>query len=309
MDSINFFSGDKFPQYRQALAKMQDMILLLAGLAGMGGKNFILSGCEVDNNGNVSDGVVVVNGEIMPLKGAKVNVTTAKIAIKETRKDVNAFNVVYPETYINREAQFANNGEYSWREFEQVKTNVELANAIKDITGDKPGTVKMWAGLVSQIPSDYMLCDGMELSINNYPELYDMLGVSFGGDGQNTFNLPDLRGRFIVGFDSSDKDYNAINKDKKGGYKEVVLDAKHLPKHDHTDHASTSFNKLSARAGDIDATNTPGSIDDKSADAEYRVGGMTAPQWAEAIIKPVGENKAHENRPPYMVLAYIIKVK
>lgn len=309
MNSINFFSGDKFPQYRQALAKMQDMINLVAGLAGMGGKNFILSGCEVDNNGNVSDGVIVLNGEVIALKGAKVNIATAKITIKETRQDVNAFNVVYPETYINREAQFASNGEYSWSELEQVKTNVELAKVIKDITGDKPGTVKMWAGLVSQIPTDYMLCDGAELSINTYKELYDMLGVSFGGDGQNSFNLPDLRGRFVVGFDSSNPDYNAINKDKIGGANEVELATKHLPKHDHTDHTSTSFNKLSARAADIDATNTPSGLDDKTPDAEYRVGGMTAPQWAEAIIKPVGENKAHENRPPYMVLAYIIKVK
>lgn len=310
MNSINFFSGDKFPQYREALAKMQDMINLVAGLAGMGGKNFILSGCEVDNDGNVSDGVIVLNGEIIPLKGAKVdNITTAKITIKETRQDVNAFNVVYPETYINREAQFATTGEYSWSELEQVKTNVELAKAIKDITGDKPGTVKMWAGLVSQIPIDYMLCDGAELSINTYKELYDMLGVSFGGDGQNYFNLPDLRGRFVVGFDSSNPDYNAINRDKIGGYNEVELETKHLPKHNHRDAGDGVFNKLSARSADVDATNTPSGVDDKVPDAEYRVAGMTSGQWAQAEIKSVGENKPHENRPPYMVLAYIIKVK
>lgn len=309
MNSINFFSGDKFPMYRQALAKMQDMTNLVAGLAGMGGKNFILSGCEVDNNGNVSDGVIVLNGEIIPLKGAKVDIATAKITIKETRQDVNAFNVVYPETYINREAQFSGNGEYSWSELEQVKTNVELAKAIKDITGDKPGTVKMWAGLVSQIPADYMLCDGSELSIDTYGTLYDVLGVSFGGNGQTTFNLPDLRGRFVVGYDTSNPDYNAINKDKIGGAKEVELEKKHLPAHDHRDAGDGVFNKLSARAADVDATNTPGTIDDKTPDAEYRVGGMTPGQWSQSEIKSVGENKPHENRPPYMVLAYIIKVK
>lgn len=306
MNSINFYSGDKFPQYREALVKMQDMIHLVAALAGMGGKNYILSGCTFGNDGKTSDGLVVVNGELLPFVGGD---TKAKIIIKETRQDETAFNVVYPELYITRVAQFSDNGEYSWSDFEQVKSNVELYKLIRDITGDKPGTVKMWAGLVSQIPTDYMLCDGTELSINTYKDLYDVLGVSFGGDGQNSFNLPDLRGRFIVGFDSSDNDYNAINKDKKGGFKEVELTADNLPKHDHTDHTSTSFNKLSARAADIDATNTPGSVDDKTPDAEYRVGGMTAPQWAEAMIKPVGDNKAHENRPPYMVLAYIIKVR
>lgn len=306
MNKINFFSGDKFPQYREALAKMQDMINLVSLLAGMGGKNFILSGCTIGDDGKTSDGYVVINGELLPFIGGDAK---TKITIKETRQDVTAFNVIYPETYITRVAQFSDTGEFTWSEFEQIKSNVELYKLIKDIAGDKPATVKMWAGLVSQIPTDYLLCDGKELSINAYPELYAMLGVSFGGDGQNTFNLPDLRGRFVVGFDSANPDYNAINKDKIGGSKDVALETKHLPAHNHRAVEDGVFNKLSARAADVDATNTPSGVDAQVPDAEYRVAGMTAGQWAQAEIKTVGENKPHENRPPYMVLAYIIKVK
>lgn len=304
MNSINFFSGDKFPMYRQALAKMQDMTNLVAGLAGMGGKNFILSGCEVDNNGNVSDGVIVLNGEIIPLKGAKVNIATAKITIKETRQDVNAFNVVYPETYINREAQFASNGEYSWSELEQVKTNVELYKLIKDIAGDAPGTIKEWAGAPGKVPTDYLLCDGRDLSISDYPSLYEAIGVTFGGDGITTFKLPNAGGLFSVGY-SGAGDYARIG--QTGGEEKHKLTIGEMPRHNPAN--NNIFNKLSARAADVSDLGTPGSVDQLSADKEYNVGNMTNQRWADATIKDIGNDEPHENRPPYIVFAKIIKVR
>ena len=304
MNKINIHSGDKLPMYREAIEILQNAALLAATSAEIGGENYILRGCVDDGKGNVSSGLIVIQGEILPFVGGALK---SRITIKETRQDVIALNVTYPEFYIFREVQFADNGEYNWSDFEQIKTNTELAKAISDITGDKPGTVKMWAGLVSKIPSDYMLCDGAELSINTYRELYETVGVSFGGDGQNTFNLPDLRGRFIVGYDSANPDYNSISKDKIGGAKEITLTADQLPVHDHTN--GLYFNKLSAKAADIDATNTVTGSDDKSADAEYRVAGMTTIQWQEATIAKVGKDMAHENRPPFFTLAYIIKVQ
>lgn len=302
MNKINFYSGDKFPQYRQALAKMQDMTLLVAGLAGLGGKNFILSGCELDGN-NVSDGVIVINGEMMPFEGsAKKN----KITIVETRQDVTALNVVYPETYITRVAKFSDAGEYSWSDFMQVPSNIELYDMVKNVVGVPVGAGIDWDGDMADIPKDYMICDGRLLLIEEYPELYKKIGIRWGGDGINNFNLPNKGGRFSVGW-SGAGDYAKVG--DIGGDEYVKLLAKHLPAHDHTDHPGSSFNKLSARAGDIDATNTPGSIDDKTPDAEYRVGGMTTPQWNEARIKSVGDDEAHENRPPFYVEGKIIKVR
>ena len=305
MNSINFFSGDKFPLYREALDKMQNMIHLVSALAGMGGTNFILSGCE-ENNGNVSAGVIVINNEIMPFAGG---IKKEKITVVESRQDVTGFNIVYPETYINRVAQFSDTGAYNWSDFEPVKTNAELYNRIMDITGDAPGTVKMWSGQVVKIPSDYKLCDGSLLPVNEYPKLFENLGTSFGGDGINSFALPNIKGRFVVGYDDGNPDYNAIRNDKIGGLKEITLTPGQLPAHDHTSPGNTPFVRLSARAGDVDATNTPGSTDSTGAEREYRVGGMSDLQWQDARIKSVGLNEAHENRPPYFVLAYIIKVR
>lgn len=304
MNKINFYSGDKFPMYRDALAKMQDMIYLVAGLAGIGGKNFIISGCDVDNYGNVSDGVIVLNGEVIPLKGAKVDIATAKITIKEIRQDVNAINVVYPETYINREAQFASNGEYSWSELEQVKTNVELAKAIKDITGDAPGIIKEWAGAPGKIPTDYLLCDGRDLSISDYPSLYEAIGVTFGGDGLTTFKLPNAGGLFSVGY-SGNGDYGKIG--QTGGEDKHQLTIGEMPRHNPAN--NKIFNKLSARAADVSEVTTPGSLDQDYADREYNVGNMTTQRWDEATIKDIGNDEPHENRPPYIVFAKIIKVR
>lgn len=296
MNSINFYSGTKFPMYREALAKMQDMINLVATLAGLGGQNFILSGCTTNSNGTITDGLVIINGELLPFTGG---VLKTKITVKETRQSVTAFDVVYPETYITRIAQFSDTGEYTWADFSQVKTNTELYKMIRDITGDAPGTVKMWAGMVSRIPSDYMLCDGSELQLISYPELYDNIGVSFGGDGQNTFNLPDLRGRFIVGFDSSNPDYNAISKEKVGGANEVSITVDQMPNHKHVmpwgENPTTAWNPPWGYAdGYIGNMRGSNGTDNDNA-------------WAYS--SDVGGGKAHENRPPYFTLAYIIKVR
>lgn len=302
MDSINFYSGNNFPQYREALAKMQNMTHLVADIAGLGGRNFILSGCVL-NDDKVSDGVIVINGEMMPFKGS---VKKDKITIEEKRDDVTALNVVYPETYITRIAKFSDDGEYRWSDFMQVPTNLELYNMIKNVIGVPVGAGIDWDGDMADIPKDYMICDGRLLLIEEYPELYRKIGIRWGGDGIKNFNLPNKGGRFSVGWTGAG-DYVKVG--DIGGEEYVKLLAKHLPAHDHTDHLGSSFNKLSARAADIDATNTPGSIDSKTTEAEYRVGGMSTLQWDEAIIKSVGSDEPHENRPPFYVEGKIIKVR
>jgi len=287
---------------------VQQMIKLNANMALLGGSNYILSGC-VDDGTNVSDGIIVINGELLPFSGGAKG---SKITIQQTTQTLSAFGVDYPEAYIFRIAKFSPAGEYNWSDFVQVLTNQQLQQRIEAIRGDEPGIVKMWAGLLSRIPSDYHLCDGSVFPVptggsDEYKELFDNIGTVFGTDGSSGFKLPDLRGRFIVGQNNLDVDYDTIG--KTGGEKEVTLEIKHLPSHNHRDVTDGVFDKLSARAADVDSSNTPGSTDAVEADKEYRVGGMTPGQWIQATIKSVGSDEAHENQPPYFVLAYIIKVK
>lgn len=295
MNSINFYSGDKFPQYRQALSKMQDMIHLVADLAGMGGQNFILSGCTIDANGKTSDGHVVINGELLPFVGGE---TKAKITINETRQDETAFNVVYPELYITRVAQFSDTGEYNWSDFVQVPTNLELYNQVKNVVGVPVGCSVGWMGFIAKIPKDYMLCDGRMLLISEYPELYENIGIQWGGDGVTSFQLPNSGGRFSVGY-SGANDYSQVG--NVGGEEYFTLLTEHMAEHTHvyTDdiNASGGFQEIEPGFPILYSARTSNtSAKAEGAGAAYHT-------------TKVGGNEPHENRPPFYVEGKIIKVR
>jgi len=308
MNNINFLAKDNFPLSSDVMDFLQSMVKLNANFAALGGQTYILSGCASDGTGNVAPGAVVIDGEILPFAGwsSASGAVPAKAMIEQTSTTLHAFGEDYPEAQTGRAVKLSVSGTYDWP-FLPVKSNRELQTMIESIKGDAPGTVKMWAGLIAKIPNEYRLCNGDILSKLDYPELFDTIGTVFGGSGNpNEFALPDLRGRFIAGYDNADNDYKSIG--NAGGQKEITLEARHLPSHNHRDITDGSFNKLSARAADIDSSKTPGSTDSNEASLEYRVGGMTSGQWSQAEIKSVGEDNPHENRPPYFVLAYIIKV-
>lgn len=295
MNRGNFTAKDAFPVSTQTYDFIQQMAQLAGKLAQLGGANYILSGCVIDGE-QVSSGLIVINGEILPFEAGKLS---DRITIQEIKETDNAFGVDYPEAYIHRVAKFSPVGEYVWGDFVQVLTNQELKKKIDDLKGDAPGTVKMWAGLVSQIPKDYLICDGNELSIDAYPDLYKVLGVRFGGDGQLSFNLPDLRGRFIVGFDSANKDYNEIAQSKASGSATVTLTEDNLATHKHImpwgENPNADWNPPWGYAeGYMETQRGSNGTDTDNA-------------WAWS--SPAGKNTPFDVRPPYMVLAYIIKVK
>lgn len=301
MNKVNFLNKDNFPLYSEGLAKLQDTIFLTAQLALLGGANYILSGCIDDGKGNISDGMVVINGEILELVGAAKK---DKITIREIRTPLTAFGVEYPESYTTRYVEFSNTGDLVWDDFEAIPTNQKLHEQIKNITGDPVSTVKEFAGFIDKIPKDYMLCDGRDMSVAEYPELFEYIGTIYGGDGVNSFKLPNAGGRVVVGY-TGGGDYD--KQGNTGGKESVKLSTAELPEHDHTN--SSIFNKLSARAADVSVIGTPSGIDEKSPEAEYNVGNMDASRWESATIQKVGGNKEHENRQPYIVFAKIIKVK
>jgi microcystin-dependent protein len=73
----------------------------------------------------------------------------------------------------------------------------DVLNDASELTGG----VRMW--MTSSIPSGFLECDGAAVSRTTYADLFAVLGTTYGiGDGATTFNLPDLRGEFIRGFDN-----------------------------------------------------------------------------------------------------------
>ena len=279
MNKINFTARNNFPLSSDAMEMLQQMILLSAQSAVIGGYNCILSGCTDDGAGNVSDGVVVIDGELLSFQGG---VKKSKVVIEQTSQTLSALGENYPEAYVFRLAKFSDNGTHNWDDLTRILTNKQIEDRINSLKGEEPGFVKMWSGRVDRIPADYMLCNGDTLQTSEYPNLAHALGR----ETESSFVLPDLRRRFIVGYDNAQgSDYRQMW--DTGGEEKVTLTLAEMPKHSHDIHFKNE------RWGD-DANSRP--FPDQT--------GSFATTTTEA-----GENVAHENRPPYFVLAYVIKVK
>lgn len=71
-------------------------------------------------------------------------------------------------------------------------------------SAERVGTVKAWGGNAGTLPVGWVACDGSAVSRTTYAALFQAIGTAWGsGDGSTTFNLPDLRGRFVRGYDST----------------------------------------------------------------------------------------------------------
>ena len=156
----------------------------------------------------------------------------------------------------------------------------------KENTGDI-GLIQLWSG--SGVPEGYVLCDGSQVSIAEYPELYKAIGDKYNTASTKAgyISVPDLRGRFVVGYDPSNQDYNTIG--NMGGEALVTLTLDQIPPHSH----KITF-KEEKWGDNADKRPFPNHTPDSSYTADTQVTGGGSP---------------HENRPPYYVLAYVMKIR
>lgn len=300
MNKGNFLAKDDFPPSTYLLDFLQGQSHLSAKIAKLGGSNYILSGCEVED-GIASAGYVVIAGEPFPFKGGEV---LAKITIQEEKISDHSFGVDYPEAYTIRTAVFSATGEYNWVDFVQVLTNQELKQKIESVRGEPPGMKIDWTGRIDRIPDNYMLADGRILKTADYPDL----AWVYGKELEESFALPDLRHMFIAGYDSANSDYDSIG--KTGGKSEVSLTVAQSPKHRHkyTDDTNAAGKFPSIEPG---FPVLIGLSDDQQSSGSSTGRGTAYYTTMEGGTDggKLGESEPHENRPEFYVLAYLIKVK
>lgn len=92
------------------------------------------------------------------------------------------------------------------------------------------GEIRLFAGNFA--PDDWMFCDGSLLSLNTYPELFSLFGTTYGGDGVNTFALPDMNGRIPVGAGQG-QGLSPYVPGQFGGSETVTLTTANMPAHSH----------------------------------------------------------------------------
>lgn len=309
-------ADSSFPLDCEGLDSLQNLSLMASLVGNIAGSNVdvILYGCEKTGS-RWSEGYLYVHtksmpeGEVLHVRSGdtdRVSLVVADIAVSSQGTD-------YPKAYTTRRLEHGEGSET----FDLTKmVRLNAAQRIADLESEveslknqggqqgdtEPvGVIKMYAGLTA--PENYMLCNGAALDQKEYPELYKVIGTTFNDapfwDGKprlvtdgNLFRLPDLRSRFIVGYNPDDGAYNKLG--MTGGAKTVTLTVDQMPKHDHYIIA------------DYRRTKT------KNDDYCYSWNDTDKVQNVPPHIKktaPAGGSKAHENRPPFYSLAYIIKVK
>jgi microcystin-dependent protein len=157
------------------------------------------------------------------------------------------------------------------------------------------GEIRMFCGEFA--PKGWHDCDGTELEIRDWRTLFEVLGARFGGDGQNTFRLPDLRGRVPVHQGRATdllEDYAFAS---TGGSEKVAVEQYQASQHTHRLTASTEAGTSANASGNMLAASPSAQLyteDDPSA-------GMAA-----QAVTTVGSGQAHENRMPFLAVRYII---
>jgi len=161
------------------------------------------------------------------------------------------------------------------------------------------GEIRMVAGTFA--PAGWAFCDGSILAISEYETLYNLIGTTYGGDGQSTFALPDLRGRGPVhmGPLSGGQTYTL---GEMAGVEQVTLNTPQIPAHTHVPQATTNNGNTSspenARWARV-TSNPPYRDQDPS---------VTMGTAGTAISGSVGGSQPHENMQPYLTISFIISL-
>jgi microcystin-dependent protein len=153
------------------------------------------------------------------------------------------------------------------------------------------GELRMFAGNFA--PAGWMFCEGQLLPISENETLFNLIGTTYGGDGQSTFALPDLRGRIPIHQGSG------VILAETGGAEDITLTVNQIPSHTHPLLASTN-------AGG--SNNPGGAVTAQSASVKiYRETTPNA-QMAATTVGPVGGSQPHTNFQPYLCVNFIISL-
>jgi microcystin-dependent protein len=142
----------------------------------------------------------------------------------------------------------------------------------------------------SNAPNGWLNCEGQELYRGDYPALFEVIGTTYGaGNGTTTFNLPDLKGRAIVG-QGAGSGLTARSMGATGGAETHTLSTDEMPSHSHNVDNTVQKSGL----------NTPSGLDNDGSEIDT-VNTVSTASTSD------GGGQAHNNMQPFAVLNYIIK--
>jgi microcystin-dependent protein len=154
------------------------------------------------------------------------------------------------------------------------------------------GEIRMFAGNFA--PMGWVFCDGSLLPISQFDTLYSLLGTTYGGDGQQTFGVPDLRGRIPLHVGSG------FALGQTGGAEAVTLASSQIPGHTHPLQASTQLGAKSKPDGTSVLAQTP------AAGLKLYTEDVPGLSLNASSLGPVGGAQPHDNMAPFLAVSFII---
>lgn len=154
------------------------------------------------------------------------------------------------------------------------------------------GEIRIFAGNFA--PAGWMFCEGQLLPISENETLFQLIGTTYGGDGESTFALPDLRGRSPI------HQGNGFILAETGGAEEITLTVNQIPNHGHPMLASTNVAQDTSPSGKI--------LGQAGGGALPYIQDTTDSNLSPQAVTSVGGSQPHTNMQPYLCVNFIISL-
>ena len=158
------------------------------------------------------------------------------------------------------------------------------------------GEIRMFAGNFA--PNGWMFCEGQTLPIAENEVLFQLIGTTYGGDGQETFNLPNLASRVPIHMGAG-PDGTTYQLGEMAGTEQETLTVNQIPIHTHPLLASTAVGTSNTASGNV----TSHSVSVKMYVAEQPTASMNP-----NAVSPAGGSQPHENCQPFLCINFIISL-
>src|SRR5216683_7420794 len=159
------------------------------------------------------------------------------------------------------------------------------------------GEIRMFGGTFA--PAGWAMCQGQAMAISENDTLFNLIGTTYGGDGQETFQLPDLQGRCPIHAGQGPGITQNYQLGEEVGVESVTLTTNQIPIHSHAFVASTSA------AASTDPTNQ---VIAQSSQIHMFTQDVTNKQMNTNALTPFGGSQPHDNMMPYLVITFIISL-
>lgn len=159
------------------------------------------------------------------------------------------------------------------------------------------GEIRIFAGTFA--PAGWHFCDGSLLSIAQNAALFNLLGTTYGGDGQNTFGLPNLQGRVPIHQGTNSQGTYVIG--GISGTETVTLSVGQLPVHSHVPNGQSAGGGSSSPSGQYWASN--------GSTTAYTTNSAPPSTMAGGAIQNAGSSNPHDNIMPFQAMYFIIALQ